>query len=98
MLFKNNYQVRPLIEDRFDRSYSFRSIDNHWRIQEFSWGAITASAERKPQSGLGALHPVKSRGKAPGGGQGASPLPGADDMFALLDYICELVLTPITSY
>ena len=92
MLFKNNYQVRPLIEDRFDRSYSFRSIDNHWRIQEFSWGAITASAEREPQSGLaGALTPVRSRGEAPGGGR-------ADDMFALLDYICELILTPVTSY
>ena len=39
-------------------------------------------AEREHQSGLGALPTVRSRGEAPGGGQGASP-PGADDLFAL---------------
>ena len=51
----------------------------------------------EPQSGLGALPSVRSTGEAPGGGQGASP-PGTDDMFALLDYICELILTRVTSY
>ena len=58
-----------------------------------------ASAKRDPQSGSGGFVLSKVQGQSSGlvGGSGAKP-PEADDMFALLDYICELILTLVTQF
>ena len=61
-------------------------------------GGIMATAECKPIRGSGSFAPSGVQGRSPWWGVRERSPPEADDMFALLNYICEAILTLIARF
>jgi len=57
-----------------------------------------ANAERVPIRGSGGFAPSGVQGRSPWWRSGGQSSPEADDIFALLDYICEVILTLVARF